>query len=278
MRKTILFFTCCIGLMLLASCKKDPTAPTINILQGENHLYENAEVYSDEPVRIGFVATGEKLTKIEVVISQNGAVLTSNSKDIDEVSSYTYSSSFVITATGTVTITGTVTDAVGQTASKSFNIFCNEKPSAKFIGHYEGNALATGSMEVEITGMGMEPIQDVFTDREVPVILDITAGDNMNEVVATCIIDERTMTTKGNVEGDKVTFETINDVITFDYDTGIMTINPQINVTYNIVGTLSEGQLMLDGNCTGNGDMNYVIFSGTITLEATVGGSLNKMQ
>ena len=274
MKKSTLFLACCIGLMLFASCKKDPVAPTINVITDTGYVTENAQIYSGDIIKVGFNATGEKLTKIEITLTQNGTVINSSQATIENQTSFSHTAAFTVEATGTVTVTGTVTDANGLTASKSFNINYNEKPNAKFIGHYEGNALATGSYQAEVSGL--EPVQQEFTDREVPVILDIAAGDDINKIVATCTIDDRTMTALGTVEGDKITFETINDVITFDYDLGIMVIHPEINVTYSIVSTLVDGQLNLEGNCTGNGVMNYGFFSGTINLEATVGGSLNK--
>ena len=274
MKKSTLFLACCIGLMLLASCKKDPIAPTISVITDTGYVTENAQIFSGDNIKVGFNATGEKLTKIEITLTQNGTVINSSQATIENLTSYSHTAVFTVEATGTVTVTGTVTDANGLTGSKSFNINYNEKPNAKFIGHYEGNALATGSYQAEVSGL--EPVQQEFTDREVPVILDIAAGDDINKIVATCTIDDRTMTALGTVEGDKITFETINDVITFDYDLGIMVIHPEINVTYSIVSTLVDGQLNLEGNCTGNGVMNYGFFSGTINLEATVGGSLNK--
>lgn len=276
MKKSTLFLACCIGLMLFASCKKDPVAPTISVITDTGYVTENAQIYSGDIIKVGFNATGEKLTKIEITLTQNGTVINSSQATIENQTSFSHTAAFTVEATGTVTVTGTVTDANGLTGSKSFNINYNEKPNAKFIGHYEGNALATGSYQAEVSGL--EPVQQEFTDREVPVILDIAAGDDINKIVATCTIDDRTMTALGTVEGDKITFETINDVITFDYDLGIMVIHPEINVTYSIVSTLVDGQLNLEGNCTGNGVMNYGFFSGTINLEATVGGSLNKMR
>ena len=274
MKKSTLFLACCIGLMLFASCKKDPVAPTISVITDTGYVTENAQIYSGDIIKVGFNATGEKLTKIEITLTQNGTVINSSQATIENQTSFSHTAAFTVEATGTVTVTGTVTDANGLTGSKSFNINFIEKPNAKFIGHYEGNALATGSYQAEVSGL--EPVQQEFTDREVPVILDIAAGDDINKIVATCTIDDRTMTALGTVEGDKITFETINDVITFDYDLGIMVIHPEINVTYSIVSTLVDGQLNLEGSCTGNGVMNYGFFSGTINLEATVGGSLNK--
>ena len=152
MKRNILFMACCIGLMLFASCKKDPVAPTINIFTDMSCVTENAQVFSGDSIWVGFTGTGENLTQIQIVISQNGNVLVNHS-DIfrmlqnNPVAPFTYIHAFVVEASGTVTVEGTVTDANGLTASKSFNINFEEKPNAMFIGHYEGNALATGFYE-----------------------------------------------------------------------------------------------------------------------------------
>lgn len=274
MKKSSLFLACCIGLMLFASCKKDPIAPTITLMQGEGYLTENAHVFANEDLIVGFVATGEKLVEIETKITKDGLLLSRSIESLDELPTYTGSSHISISEAGTVTITGTVTDAVGQTASVSINVFCEEKPNAKFVGRYEGNALSSGTMHANINGM--EPIEQEFTDREMPVVLELEAGADMNEVVGTCTFEDRTIDCRGTVDGNVVTFEAINDVITFNYDFNGFNVSPQLNVTYNIKGTLNDNQLMLDGNCTGNGNINLFIYNGTVDMEASVGGSLTK--
>ena len=274
MKKSSLFLACCIGLMLFASCKKDPIAPTITLMQGEGYLTENAHVFANEDLIVGFVATGEKLVEIETKITKDGLLLSRSIESLDELPTYTGSSHISISEAGTVTITGTVTDAAGQTASVSINVFCEEQPNAKFVGRFEGNALSSGTLHANITGM--DPIDQEFTDRETPVVLELAAGDDINEVVGTCTFEDRSVDCRGTVEGNVVTFEAINDVITFNYDLGGFSISPQLNVTYNIKGTLTDGQLMLDGSCQGNGDINLFIYSGTVDMDATVGGSLTK--
>ena len=274
MKKSSLFLACCIGLMLFASCKKDPIAPTITLMQGEGYLTENAQVYANEDLMVGFVATGEKLVEIETKVTKNGVLLSRSVESLDELPTYSGSSHISISEAGTVTITGTVTDAAGQTASVSINVFCEEKPNAKFVGRYEGNALSSGTMHANINGM--EPIEQEFTDREMPVVLELEAGADMNEVVGTCTFEDRTIDCRGTVDGNVVTFEAINDVITFNYDFNGFNVSPQLNVTYNIKGTLNDNQLMLDGNCTGNGNINLFIYNGTVDMEASVGGSLTK--
>ena len=279
MKKSSLFLACCIGLMLFASCKKDPVAPTINLLADAGCVTENAQVYSGDEILVAFTGTGENLTQIEIVLSQNGTILASHTGDLsnqksDPVAPFTYKHTFTIEATGTVTIKGTVTDANGLTASKSFNILYNEKPNAKFVGRYEGNALASGIFHANINGM--DPIDQEFTDRETPIVLELEAGADMNEVVGTCTIEDRSVDCRGTVEGNVVTFEAINDAITFNYDLGSFSVSPQLNVTYDIKGTLNDNQLMLDGTCTGNGNINLFFYSGTVDMEATVGGSITK--
>ena len=274
MKKFTLFLACCIGLMLFASCKKDPIAPTITLMQGEGYLTENAHVFANEDLIVGFVATGEKLVEIETKITKDGLLLSRSIESLDELPTYTGSSHISISEAGTVTITGTVTDAAGQTASVSINVFCEEQPNAKFVGRFEGNALSSGTLHANITGM--DPIDQEFTDRETPVVLELAAGDDINEVVGTCTFEDRSVDCRGTVEGNVVTFEAINDVITFNYDLGGFSISPQLNVTNNIKGTLTDGQLMLDGSCQGNGDINLFIYSGTVDMDATVGGSLTK--
>lgn len=264
---------CCIGLMFFASCKKD-VQPTINIATGGNYAGPNTEVFSEDPVTVGFSATGENLIKIEINASQNGVIMYSDAQSIDNAPSYLYVHNFELEAVGTVTFTGIVTDAKGHTATTSFDITYYEKPNAKFVGHYEGDALVNGTYDITVTNM--EPIHDNMTDQPFPTILDIEAGEENDEVVATVKISDQTNTVVGTVDGHKVTFEAINDTYTMTYETNGFSIPITLNMTYNIIGTLNEGALDLEGTCKGNGDFNMFVISGNIELEGTVGGSLTK--
>ncbi len=268
MKKSVLFLACCIGLMFFASCKKGD--PTIAIATGNNYVSQNTQVFSGDQITVGFSVTGENLTKMEMNAMQNGTMLYTNTQNINNEDAYLYAHNFVINATGNVTITGMVTDAKGRTATTSFDIVCYEKPNAKFVGHYEGDALITGSYDAEISNM--EPMHDSFENQPVAAIVDMVAGDNINEILATVTINNEANTVKGIVEGDKVTFEGINSTYPLTYQG----FNVPINMTYNIVGTLNNGKLDLEGNCTGNGDINLVFITGAIALEGTIGGSLDK--
>ena len=274
MKKNILFIACCIGLMLFASCKKDPIAPTIRLYDGEVCVPENAQVFSGDPIVVGFKATGEKLTKIEVSITQNNIVLAQDAKAIDAAEDYTYVKDFTIDASGIVTITGTVTDAAGQTATKSFDIVYNEKPNAKFLGIYQGKAYFTGTMEASIAGM--EPMHQDVTDQEMPITLTVTEGVSMNEVI--CKINDQEETAVGTVEGDKLSIVLTDLPYTFDYDMNGFSISPTLIMNLNLTATLAEGQLTLEGTCNGDGEVNVFIYTGTMAIDGNISGTLDKTE
>lgn len=263
---------CCIGLMFFASCKKD-VQPTINIATGGNYAGPNTEVFSGDQITIGFSAAGEKLTKIEMTTSQDGIIIYSDTQTIDNAESYLYAHSFELEAVGKVTISGIVTDAKGHTATTSFDITYYEKPNAKFVGHYEGDALFNGTYDLESSLTGH--MHDSLVDHPFPTILDIVAGEENDEVKATVTINGQNNSVKGTVNGYKVTFEAINSVYNMTYQSFTL----PINMTYTITGTLNEEMLDLEGACNGHGDIYIPPFiTGSIDMEGTVGGSLNKTE
>ena len=274
MKKNILFLACCIGLMLFASCKKEPVAPTISVITDTGYVTENAQFFSGDIIKVGFNANGKKLTKIEITLTQNGTVINSSQATIESLTSFSHTAAFTVEATGTVTVTGTVTDANGLTASKSFNILFNEKPNAKFIGHYEGDALFTGIMKAEMAGL--DPVEQEVTDRAVPVILELRAGETMTEVIGNCKINDQDMELKGTVEGNKVTFEAVNTTVSYNYEMNGLNIPLEMNVTYAVAGTLDNKTLTLNGNCNGEGEIHLLIYNGTTSIDGTISGSLEK--
>ena len=274
MKKSILFVACCIGLMLFASCKKDPIAPTISVITDTGYVTENAQLFSGDNIMVGFNATGEKLTKIEITLTENGTVINSSQATIEKLTSYSHTAAFTVETTGTITITGTITDAAGQTASKSFNIICNEWPNAKFVGHYEGDALFTGIMKAEMDGM--DPIENELTDKAFPVTLDLRQGEALTDVIGICKIEDQEMEITGTVEGNTVTFEAVNTTVSYNYEFNGFNIPLNMNITYAVTGVLDNETLALDGSCNGEGELHILIYNGTSTLEGTIGGSLTK--
>lgn len=276
MKKSTLFMACCIGLLLLAGCKKK-VAPTITVFQGEGYLTENAQVYANENVKLGFVATGEKLVELETIITKDGILISRSTESIEgQPSSYTSSTNISFIDTGTMTVMATVTDANGLTASTSYNFDCIEKPYEKFLGNYEGNALFSGNMEVNMDGV--DPMQQEVTEHEVPVSVVISGGPAVDEVIILLQMDNQEMELAGKVDGNMITCEADHVSYSFNYDLGGgFNVTPEMDVSYIVKATLEGNQLMIDGTCTGSGEVHVLIYNGTISVDGIIGGSLNKL-
>lgn len=276
MKKSTLFMACCIGLLLLAGCKKK-VAPTITVFQGEGYLTENAQVYANENVKLGFVATGEKLVELETIITKDGILISRSTESIEgQPSSYTSSTNISFIDTGTMTVMATVTDANGLTASTSYNFDCIEKPYEKFLGNYEGNALFSGNMEVNMDGV--DPMQQEVTEHEVPVSVVISGGPAVDEVIILLQMDNQEMELAGKVDGNMITCEADHVSYSFNYDLGGgFNVTPEMDVSYIVKATLDGNQLMIDGTCTGSGEVHVLIYNGSISVDGIIGGSLNKL-
>ena len=276
MKKSTLFMACCIGLLLLAGCKKK-VAPTITVFQGEGYLTENAQVYANENVKLGFVATGEKLVELETIITKDGILISRSTESIEgQPSSYTSSTNISFIDTGTMTVMATVTDANGLTASTSYNFDCIEKPYEKFLGNYEGNALFSGNMEVNMDGV--DPMQQEVTEHEVPVSVVISGGPAVDEVIILLQMDNQEMELAGKVDGNMITCEADHVSYSFNYDLGGgFNVTPEMDVSYIVKATLDGNQMMIDGTCTGSGEVHVLIYNGTISVDGIIGGSLNKL-
>lgn len=276
MKKSTLLMACCIGLLLLAGCKKK-VAPTITVFQGEGYLTENAQVYANENVKLGFVATGEKLVELETIITKDGILISRSTESIEgQPSSYTSSTNISFIDTGTMTVMATVTDANGLTASTSYNFDCIEKPYEKFLGNYEGNALFSGNMEVNMDGV--DPMQQEVTEHEVPVSVVISGGPAVDEVIILLQMDNQEMELAGKVDGNMITCEADHVSYSFNYDLGGgFNVTPEMDVSYIVKATLDGNQLMIDGTCIGSGEVHVLIYNGTISVDGIIGGSLNKL-
>ena len=264
MKKSILFLACCIGLMFFASCKKD-IQPTINVVADPGYVNQGSQVFSGDPILVGFTVAGENLIQITLIAEQDGAAIYTYSEPLENVAAFNFAKSVTLEASGTVSIRGTVTDAKGHTATKSFDISYNEKPNAKFVGHYEGDILLSGVVNIVFMGT---PMNDTLENVAFPTIVDIEPGESIIEVLATITIEGQSNTVKGTVDGDKVVFEALND--TFMYNVEGFTV--PMNMTYDITGVLNDNQLGIEGTCKGDGGL----LGNTIEIDGTLGGSLEK--
>lgn len=270
--------------MFFAGCKKSPVLPNISIIKHEGCVYENVQVYSGVEITVGFTCTGESLTQIDVVLSQNDSILARHIDSLygqrnDPVPPYIYKHAFTLEALGPVTVSGTLTDALGHVATTSFVINYNEKPNERFVGHYEGDIFINGNYSADLSVIGLQ--EGDLDSIPFYTIADITAGENMNEVEAVITLGDNPNTVKGTVDGDNIVFDEINGKFVFDYSyDGLFTINIpiELDVTYTMHGTLIDGILNLEGECQGGGDISTLggIVNGPMTMQGTLNGSLTK--
>lgn len=277
MKKTTLFMACCIGLMLLASCKKE-VKPTLNVFAGPGYASQGTEMYSGDDITLGFTATGKDLVQFVMTATNNGEVIYTDTEIIDNAADYYYANTFTLEADGTVTISGTITDAAGNTATASFDVVCNEKPNAKFLGHYEGKAFLNGTINLQQNGQSM--FSNEMNDYEVSIVMELQPGETIYEVVGTITFEDQTpQNIRGLVEGNTVTFEGINDEFSMTIPAGGFNVTPTINTTYNIIGTLEGNTLKLNGECKGDGVFNIpFVGNGDIYLDTNISGSLDKQE
>ena len=283
MKRTLLFLAFC-SLMVLVSCKKGPVLPTIAVLERQGCVYDNAQVYSGIEINVGFQCTGECLSQIEIVLSQNDSVLACHTDSLSDtkakpVPTITYKHPFTLNVLGPVTVTGTVTDSLGQVATISFDINYNETPSMKFVGHYEGKLYICGTYNADLSIIG-EQNGDLDSIR-FTTIADIAAGDSINDVVVYLTLGDNPTVVKGTVEGDELFLDEIHSTFVFDYSyEGLFTINIPIvmDAIYSMHGTLIDGVLYLEGECQGEGEISTLggMVNGPMTMEGTLSGSLTK--
>lgn len=284
MRRTSLFLACCIGLLFFASCKKGPVLPSISILHKQGCVIENSQVYFGGEITVGFRCSGENLTQIDVVLSQNDSILAShtdslNTKRVDPVTSIDYKHAFTLETLGPVTVTGTLTDSLGQVATISFDINYNETPNMKFVGHYEGKLYICGTYSADLSVIGVQ--EGDLDSVPFTTVADIVSGDSINEVVANLTLGDNPNVVKGTVDGDNIYFDEISSKFVFDYTyDGIFNIDIpiELDVIFSMHGTLIDGILYLEGECQGGGDISIIggIVNGPMTMEGTLSGSMTK--
>ncbi len=117
-----------------------------------------------------------------------------------------------------------------------------------------------------------------FTDQALPVELQLNEGENSKEVTGICKIEDQEIPCKGTVDGNIVTFTAVDEVVTIDYNAGGFNLSPEMKMTYDIKGTLSDGTLTLDGNCSGNGTVSIMFSTATLNMNATMTGSLTQIR
>lgn len=253
--------------------------PSIDPITDGGFITDGNGVLIGQPFNVGFKASGQNLTRLEVNILQNGNVIASHFEDIENSDIYNYSHSFEVSTAGPMNVQGIIKDAAGHSVSTDFTITAfEENPSAAFLGHYEGEVFFNGNYIITANIL-QDPITDELPNDPIPMGIELEQGDNICEVIGTCHIEDQPFSLKGVVNGNTITFESFDDVISYEFNLGGNLFNPQITATYNLTATLEDGILYIEGTCNGQSSISYAyIITGNIALESTMNGSLNKMR
>lgn len=147
---------------------------------------------------------------------------------------------------------------------------CNkEKPNEKFIGDWYGDGIVNGTMTMTV--IGQEFVQE-FNNIEIPMDINLSAGEAKNEVVLTYTDEEmhETYTSKGIVKDNDVDFDPIDVNMTVEGTT--------VTATLDLKATLSSNEEVLALNGTVSGQGNYAEGGNSIpyTANGTVTATLHR--
>lgn len=272
-----------VGLMLMTGCKKDPVPtpelpavePTLT-LTTEPNIAEGTEVEAGTLIKCTFECEGEKLSSLLVTITrENGEELIHNLQTLNGGTSDSTTMEYSVTYVGRLTMEAILQSDNGKSATVTLHFTSvAPKPNEKFLGDYDGTVLINGTLVAEIPGM--EPVQQEFSENY-QVQVYITGGENDSIVIAECHVNDRVFTATGIVEGNKIIANDLHDTFILNYEYNGMTFSPEIDVVYSLTATLDGDVLTFEGTYKGSGDTTILIFTGTISLDGTFNGSLNKL-
>ena len=143
---------------------------------------------------------------------------------------------------------------------------CNkENPNEKFVGDWYGTGVATGTMTMSV--MGQEFVQD-FDNIEIPMSINLAAGEAKNEVILTYTSEEmqETYTAKGIVNDYDVDFDPI--------DLNMNVQGTTVTATLDLMGTLSSNKDILSINGTVSGQGNYAVEGSPLPIPYTASGTV----
>jgi hypothetical protein len=153
-------------------------------------------------------------------------------------------------------------------------VFCScnkEEANEKFVGTFSGKTTATATVIFPQLSMSET------MDEEFYLTMVIAAGEESDQVIATCSFEDEAFTLNGTVDGDNVDFETISTNINESVDG----MSIQVSTSIDLNGTLISNGLSLNGTIEGDGSVSTpvsgVSISSPITIEGTIAGNLAKL-
>ena len=287
MKKLFFALACIVGLMTFASCDQGVVdelvkqLPELEFVQGDGYFTGNTNVYFGTELKFKLnvapnSSSASELAHFDLSVTDLDGQTQSYNPDItDPAGENVFEWSFTPEKASTYAVTATITDKAGKVNTKAFVINV-VKPVEAINGTFKGEVSIQGHLKSnEIAGF--QAYDEDYELKDVPtsILLGTVTG---NEVSATFDIEGYPVTIYGQLDG------TLEDgTITFDNVHFNKTINLFVDVTVelnmNVVGTIKDGVITLNGTASGNGSttITFVLFTVDMT-NCVINGSLNKVE
>ena len=246
--------------------------PTLTLVTGEGFLSEGDEIEMGKSVTLGLTCKAEALKALKVEYFSKGTLIAEDKVEYDGVNtSDEYTSTFTLSQDlypllqeGYFSITATLTDTHNKTAVLSLSIKVLPAPTPNWEAHYQGTVTLNATASATIYSYPIETESDME--------INLADSDEEGIVSATVRYGEAIYSTTGTKEGNVIDFEPFDIMLSIE--------GSSVTVSLDMVGTIGESVLSVEGNVSGNGNITLpdIPFSIPTTIEGTIAGVLNEVR
>lgn len=250
-----------------------PTAdPTLTLVTGEGYLNEGDEIEMGKSVTLGLICEAEALKALKVEYFSKGTLIAEDEVEYNGVSTNEeYTSTFTLSQDlypllqeGEFSIKATLTDTHHKTAVLFLNINVIPAPTPSWEAHYQGNITLNATATATIYSYPIE------TESEMKISL--ADADEEGSVIATVRYLEAIYSTTGTKEGNVIDLEPFDIILSIE--------GSSVTVSLDMIGTIGESILSVEGNVSGNDNITLpnIPFSIPATIEGTIAGNLDEVE
>ena len=284
MKKVFFALVCVIGLMTFASCTQEQIddimaqKPTVEFVSGEGLISGNTGVYVGTVLNFKVKVAPNSGSEAELshfdfsITDLTGATVFNENPEFTDANGENYFEfSFTPEVASTYLVTATITDAAGKANVATVTVDC-VMPVIEGLGTFTGIINITGHVATnDVVGYAYD---DDYNMEELATTLTLGAIDENGRVSATLDIDGTPVTLYGTMGEDNVT-------ITFDEfhfnKTITITVDVNIDLVMNMVGTLENDVITLTGTAVGAGSTQVLIVVVQANYQGTIDGTLEKV-
>lgn len=147
---------------------------------------------------------------------------------------------------------------------------CNkEKANEQFIGNYAGAISGDVVVEIAMPGVQADPVS--LGNQSMDVVLQLTAGENDDEVIANYELEGEVFSLKGVCNGTHVDFDPFQESMTIEGE--------EMDFLLNLQGDLVGNNLNVTGDVKAEGSIvvdEQIPFPVPVVISSTMTGALVK--